>query len=296
MIAPNPSPVLPPMLELDYYRLCNADLRAYSDEHLIAHYQRFGEPEGRRSNSIATRIDFAALVPRDAHSLEIGPFYNPLLRGPNTKYFDRQTQAELISRAASLQMPTGGVPHIDFVSHTCDLTIVDETFDNVFSSHCIEHNPDLIGHLQIVERLLVPGGRYFVIAPDKRYCFDHYRAPSTIADVIPAHEERRTLHTLANVLGSHVLSTHNDCGRHWAGDHGSYMAESERRTREGLGQYQQAAGTYLDLHGWFFTPASAKALFCQLPPLGYTSLKLERLYPTRRDQNEFWFVLRKECA
>ena len=134
------------------------------------------------------------------------------------------------------------------------------------------------------------------VCSSRAYCFDHYRAPSTIADVIPAHEEKRTLHTLANVLGSHVLSTHNDCGRHWAGDHGSYMAEFDRRAREGLGQYEQAAGTYLDLLGWFFTPASAKALFCQLPALGYTSLKLERLYPTRRGQNEFWFVLRKEPA
>jgi len=283
------------MLELDAYRLCNPDLPAYSDQQLIGHYQRFGEPEGRRSNSIATRIDFAGLIPRDARSLEIGPFYNPLLRGPNTKYFDRQSRAELIERAQSLGMPAGDVPEVDFVSPTCDLTIVDETFDFVFSSHCIEHNPDLIGHLQIVEGLLAPGGRYFVIAPDKRYCFDHFRAASTIADAIAAHEEKHTVHTLANVLGSHVLSTHNDCGRHWAGDHGSYMDDFERRSREALVQYAHAAGTYLDQHGWFFTPASAKALFCQLPALGYTSLKLERLYPTRRNQNEFWFVLLKEA-
>jgi hypothetical protein len=93
MISPHPETVLPAMLELDYYRLCNADLRSFSDSQLISHYQRFGEPEGRRSNSIATRLDFAALVPGDARSLEIGPFCDPLLRGPNTKYFDRQTAA-----------------------------------------------------------------------------------------------------------------------------------------------------------------------------------------------------------
>jgi len=296
MIAPSPGLALPPMLELDYYRLFNADLQSYSNEHLIAHYQRFGEPEGRTPNSIATRINFAGLIPRDARSLEIGPFYNPLLRGPNTKYFDRQTKAELIERAQSLGMPTSDVPQVDFVSPTCDLTIVDETFDFVFSSHCIEHNPDLIGHLKIVERLLAPGGRYFVIAPDKRYCFDHYRAVSTIADAICAHEERRTVHTLTNVLGNHVLATHNDCGRHWAGDHGIYMENFEERTRGGLGEYHAASGAYLDLHGWFFTPASAKAMFCQLSALGYTNLKLERLYPTRRNQNEFWFVLVKETA
>jgi len=296
MIAPSPDLVLPPMLELDCYRLLHADLRSLSDQQLISHYQRFGEPEGRRSNSIATRNDFAALVPRGARSLEIGPFYTPLLRGSNTKYFDRLTQAELIARAESLALPTADVPAIDFVSHACDLSIVNESFEYILSSHCIEHNPDLIGHLQNVERLLVPGGRYFVLAPDKRYCFDHYRAVSTIADVIDAHEEKRTLHTLANVLGSHVLATHNDCGRHWAGDHGPYMADVEHGTRVGLGQYREAAGAYIDVHGWFFTPASAKALFCQLPPLGYTNLKLERLYPSRRNANEFWFVLRKESA
>jgi hypothetical protein len=74
------------------------------------------------------------------------------------------------------------------------------------------------------------------------------------------------------------------------------MENFEARTLAGLGEYRAAAGNYLDVHGWFLTPGAAKMLFSQLPLLGYTNLKLERMYPSRRNHNEFWFVLRKETG
>ena len=73
-----------------------------------------------------------------------------------------------------------------------------DKFDYVISSYCIEHQPDLIKHLQDFEHVLQPGGFYFVLAPDKRYCHDHFMQESTIAEVNGAQQERRTVHHLAS--------------------------------------------------------------------------------------------------
>jgi len=287
---------LPDMLDLEAYRRWNPDLARLADADLVRHYIEYGETEGRRSNALAWRTDFVALIPPAADALEIGPFNSPLLRGPNVRYFDRLTQADLIERARFLKMPAEGVPAIDFVSEACDLAVVDRTFDAVLSSHAIEHQPDLIAHLRAIERLLREGGRYFVLAPDKRYCFDHFFAPSTVAEVIQAHHERRTSHTLKSVLDAYALTTHNEPARHWANDHGTYMENVESRIREGLTAFAEANGAYMDVHAWFFTPRSLRLLVLALQSLGYTSLELERIYPTRQNANEFWFVLRKPAA
>src|SRR3979490_2427817 len=106
--------------------------------------------------------------------LEIGPFYQPLVRGANVKYFDILDQQALIARARDIGQPPEGVPHIDFVSSRGHMGVVgDVKFDNVVSSHCIEHHADLIGHLNEVSQVLRPGGRYYLIVPDKRFMGDY---------------------------------------------------------------------------------------------------------------------------
>jgi SAM-dependent methyltransferase len=287
---------LPQLLELDAYRRFNPDLAGLPDPELVKHYIVHGEREGRRSNALGSRADFAALVPPGAEALEIGPFNNPLLCGERVRYFDVLTRAGLIERAQQMGLPPERTPEIDYVSTDGDLTVVDAVFDVVLSSHSIEHQTDLIAHLNTVARLLHEGGRYFVLAPDKRYCFDHYMNPSSLADVLEAHYERRTRHTLANVLSNGALSTHNDTGRHWAGDHGKYLENLRARYEATLTEYDRRKETYIDVHGWFFTPASFKAIVLALQTLGHTSFEIERIYPTRFNANEFWAVLRKRSV
>src|SRR4249919_1725326 len=121
------------------------------------------------------RQRFVASVPLDKPVLEIGPFDRPWLSGSNVRYFDVLPQEQLRTRAATEfgRIPKN-CPHIHYVSPTGDLSIVDAEFGAVFSSHCIEHQPDVIRHLREVERLLRPGGLYYLIVPDKRFCFDHF--------------------------------------------------------------------------------------------------------------------------
>ena len=287
---------LPAVFEPGAYRAANDDLASFGDAELDRHYRTYGEAEGRRANALASREAFAALVPGDADSLEIGPYYSPLLHGPQTKYFDVLSRDAMLVRAQTQGFDASNAPEIDYVSATGDLTIVDARFDNAFSSHAIEHQPDLIAHLQSVQHLLRPGGRYFLIVPDKRFCYDHFSPESSLADIVAASYEKRTVHSLRNVLGQAIMSTHNDSARHWNGDHGTFGEQIDVRVSSGLTWYEEARGTYLDVHAWYFTPESARLNFRALRDARYVDFELERLYPTRRNTFEFWMVLRKPAT
>ena len=292
-VALETGPILPETLEVDVYRTLWPDLHEMDENAIRWHYELYGRDEGRRSNTLESRADFIKLIPDEGGSLEIGPFCFPVLKGPDVSYFDVLDRDNLIARAGNVGFDPISVPVIDFVSPSGDLGIVDTTFRSVVSSHCLEHQPDLIGHLQQVERILAPRGRYFALVPDKRYCFDHFIPPSTVAGVIDAHVERRDRHRVQSVIEHRALTTHNDTVRHWCGDHGTPENDVTRRILEGLQEFKTAIGKYIDVHAWYFTPDSSMKLFPTLKSVGLIDLELERLYPTRRLSNEFWMVLRK---
>ncbi len=287
---------LPATVEVSVYRQLWPDLAHLDDQTLQNHFESFGAEEGRRANSIVTREEFAALVPADADALEIGPFCKPLLQGARTRYFDVMDKAALEARARALGMENPAAPHIDFVSPFGDLVVVDDTFDCALSSHCIEHQPDLVAHLQQVARVLRPGGRYFLLVPDKRYCFDALLAPSTVADVLDAHHASRRTHSLRSVIEHRALTTHSDCARHWRGDHGSLDGEGAGRVLTAIAEFETAKGGYVDVHAWYFTPPTLCSIVGMLREADFIPFEVERLYPTRANSIEFWAVLRMQPA
>jgi SAM-dependent methyltransferase len=285
---------LPPEFDAMHYRTENPDLENLNRTELEHHFHRIGEREGRRANELATRESFANLISPNVKTLEIGPYFSPMLRGPNVRYFDVLNREGMLSRAAAEGADGASAPEIDFVSPTGDLNIIrDGSFDAVFSSHALEHQPDIITHLRGVHRILRSGGRYFAIVPDKRYCFDHFMPESTISEMIEAFVERRQVHTLRSVLNLSVMTTHNDSIRHWNGDHGTMLEAFDERIREGMREYEVSSGSYIDVHAWQFTPTSARTNLQALREGGFTTMTLERLYATRHNTFEFWMVLRK---
>ena len=261
----------PPELDLSHYRRY-PDLASLSDEELTRHYTKYGRDEGRFANVITDRSQFIAVMPKQEPVLEIGPFCNPLVVGTNVRYFDVHDQQSLISRARrigrelrllgpkhlpqrrSWRFDIRKVPKIDFVSPTGDLSLVNQRFATVVSSHCIEHQPVLIRHLQIVHDLLIDGGFYFIVLPDKRYCFDHFIRESTIADIIDAHLAGRRIHTAKSVIENLALTTHT---RHWKGDHGQSRASDAQALSGGgqrvrSGQWQLCRRTRLAVHSGKF--------------------------------------------
>jgi 2-polyprenyl-3-methyl-5-hydroxy-6-metoxy-1,4-benzoquinol methylase len=284
---------LPYEFDARIYQSLYADLAGLTDPELLGHYENFGRKEGRTANCLRDRNDFAALVPNSANVLEIGPFCTPLLRSPvNVSYFDLLSQEALVERARAWGLDPSGVPHIDYVSPTGELSMVNRQFDVVISSHCLEHQPDPVRHLQKVGQLLFPGGAYFLLVPDKRYCFDHFIPLSNLAEITVAYHEQRRVHTLRSVIEHRALTTHNDKLRHWQGDHGHMFEDFEQRRQAALREFDDAKGKYIDVHAWYFTPDSASVILSTLQSVGLSPLRVHRLYSTRCGTNEFWMVLR----
>lgn len=290
--------IFPRECEPEIYRSLHADLAEMADDELWQHWLRFGCREGRAGNALRTREDFAALALLVAPAedvLEIGPFVRPLLRG--VRYCDVLTTEELRARAATLGEDPIRVPAVDFtVDLDLGLAAHGRRYAAVMSSHVVEHQPDLIRHLLDVSESLKPGGRYFLLIPDCRYCFDHFLAPSRVSDVVLAHVEHHTRHTLRSVIEHRVFTTHNEARRHWAADHGDRLVDFRERLVSALREYHQSQenNVYVDVHAWQFTPESfcgtveASAVMFDVP------LIVERLYPTRRNSLEFWAILRRK--
>ncbi|MGH6835536.1 MAG: methyltransferase domain-containing protein [Methylocella sp.] len=285
----------PPVLDLDYYRSANCDLRSLTDDELIRHFDHFGKAEGRPGSAQSFREHFLPLLSQTVDQLEIGPFCGPQLRGDKVRYFDIAGREALIEKAKQLQYPIMETPVIDYVSPTGDMGVIDDQFDQVFSSHCVEHQPDLVRHFSEVSRILRDHGSYFLIVPDKRFCFDHYLSETTIADVLGAHIEQRRLHYAKSVLEHLVLTTHNDPARHWQGDHGLPVSQLQGLdcVKCAIDYIVNNAGVYLNTHAWHFTPKVFEDISVQLYQLGLSKLRVERIYNTPVGRFEFCAILSK---
>jgi SAM-dependent methyltransferase len=224
--------------------------------------------------------------------LEIGPFTNPSLRGENIYYFDVLNKENLIKRAKEENYPITEIPEINFVSPHGDLTIIKEEFDNAYSSHCIEHQTDLIKHLVDVNAILKPGGKYYLVIPDKRYCFDALLPETNVAAILEAHYEKKTRHSLANVIQHGALTAHHSPYRHWLGDHGT-IEDMPDKIKTVLRQYNEKKGAYFDVHSWRFTPDSFAKLIDLLYKMNYIDLTVSEIYHTTFASNEFYAVLQK---
>lgn len=275
------------------YRAFYPALALRSDAALARHYERRGRAQGRVGAPQALRLQFIDALQTHEPALEIGAFHRPMLKGANTKHFDIRTHDQLVAYAAQIGEDPSGVPQIDFVSPLGDLSIVGGRFALVASSHVIEHQPDLVAHLAQVERLLEPGGLYALIVPDCRYCFDHFIAPSTIADAVAACMEGRRVHGLGKVIEMRALTAHNDAVRHWHGDHGA-PDNVAAMTRAAIDEWEASAGGYVDVHGWRFTPESFRTIVTGLSDLALTGLSVHRVYPTPYRAGEFCAVLEKQ--
>ena len=102
-----------------------------SDDELLVHYNTLGKFNGLIASEGQSRTFFQNLPLNFNSCLEIGPFFNPVLKGDNVKYFDVLNQEDLNKRAIC----HGGKqnsPYIQFVEKSGNLNIIDEKFDIVF--------------------------------------------------------------------------------------------------------------------------------------------------------------------
>lgn len=143
------------------------------------------------------RIEFFQSLIRDRSKriLELGPLNRPIADKsiyPNTFYCDIRSTEEVKALysgndylvATGIMVDTEEIIPIDYVvkdGYSKSLSDV-EKFDCVIASHVMEHVDDLIFSLQDIAQILKPGGIFYIVYPDKRYCFDHFRTSASFRD------------------------------------------------------------------------------------------------------------------
>jgi hypothetical protein len=255
------------------------------------------EPLKSNSSTVALKREQfikKILAERGGEILEIGPLNRPLITADFMRYFDLLPTDQLRERAVEQGLNPKTVPEINFHDVNGDLSVISEKFSDVISAHCLEHQPDLIRHLQKVSKILDSHtGRYWLVLPDKRYCFDALLPETKISEVIEAFEGEFKKPSIWKVLEHRALTTHNDPVEHWAGNHGLPNADLKNRWSAAKDEFKKSAGSYIDVHCWQFTPQSIVNLIDGLFELGYIDFIVEEVFETPENDLEFCMILKK---
>jgi len=283
----SPDDVLSELQDVDIVLAMNIDIAQPLKDSLIERGQKH----------IYTMQEFVFhLLGKSVSILEIGPLHAPVFVGPMVKYFDVMDATGLKEKAIKHHLSTKHVPDvIDFVSPNGKWDMVDESFDMVYSAHVLEHQPDLIRHLQAVLSHVRSGGSYIMAVPDKRFCYNYYDPLTTLAEVLTAYYEKRTRHSFQTLLRA-ARTTHNDLMRHWHGDHGKPPSLTRRCCDIMASTWQKSlnGGDYIDAHAWYFTPDNFRRLISSLIQLDFLSIAQYEVQDTERGTNEFYVCLRKK--
>lgn len=265
----------------------------------------FSKLASKYQRSIVKRGRVAAVlksVPDDAFILEIGGGYNPRYlkpRHPNVYHLDHGTTEALrekYGKDPTVADRIGRIQPIDFVFVGTPIdSLVPPTlrFDVIYGSHVLEHQVDLIGHLQSLEKLLKPGGRVIEMIPDLRTTFDALRYPTVTADVLVAHLRGAPVHQ-----GKQVF---DGVSREIDKNHGYRMCEADfdgvrfthslQHALDAMQSAERPNQPYADLHAWTFTPLSFRLLMVELRLLGLT--RLMPTYVSPLFGNQFCAVLER---
>jgi SAM-dependent methyltransferase len=232
-------------------------------------------------------------------ALEIGPGCNPMLskrEGYHVASLDCDDQAGLVKKFAKhASEDTSKIEPIDFVWRDGSFTdlVGNRKFDAVVSSHSVEHAPDFVQFLNDSAFVLKDDGVIYLIAPDKRYCFDYFQPVSDPAKVLADHLEKRTRHSFESFY-RHVSMKVIEKGAVAWGQHpvtGIEFVLGDPREALRRATQHTASAAYVDMHENYFTPASFALLVEELRYVGQIDLRIDVL--TRARGCEFLVALKK---
>jgi len=238
-------------------------------------------------------------INKTGHGVEIGPSHNPVApkrAGYNVHIIDHMSREDLIEKYTGHGIDLSQIEEVDFVwkdQSYAQLLGKTQYYDWIIASHVIEHTPDLIGFLNDCTEVLNEHGVISLVIPDKRYCFDHYRPITSLAQLIDSHVQKSHIHSPGTVA-EYMLNVVSQSGHiAWSAHHnGDYaFVHSLKDALAGMDSVinQQA---YIDVHAWCFVPHSFRLLMHDLHELGMISVREIDFYPT--EGCEFYITLGKQ--
>lgn len=233
--------------------------------------------------------------------IECGPWKSPLVpkdEGYKSLVLDVFSKDELVSRATSdPNIPKSEISHIedvDLLGSSMDIgDLVTArglvgSVDYIISSHNFEHIPNPVRFLQGCEKALKDRGVLVMAIPDKRYCFDHFRALTSTSEVLEAFLRNHRIPTPRQIYDHHSLY----CSLKVDGLSRDWFSSADDLTKLEPSRNLKAAyasldamlrveqSTYHDVHCWTFTPESFALLILELNYLGLISLALDEFTET----------------
>lgn len=298
---------------INIYKFENNFLKMNKNE-LINHYNTYGCNEGLISCEIKNRECFINLIPKNVMILEIGPLCNPVndVNSPNVHTLDYFTREELIENYKN--DPNVNIENISNITYVIKNEKYKDKitckYDICFSSHNIEHTPCLINFLNNVSDILKDNSYFFLCIPDYRYCFDHFRNPTNIFHILNSYYNNENKPSKISILENKYMTSHNYSYEYW-NSFESYKRNifndindkniffNDRKTIiineiENIKKIFEMSNDYIDSHCWTFTPASFRNIIDILYTTNYINLKIERVYKTLKNSNEFYVILKKE--
>ena len=239
-----------------------------------------------------------------SNCLEIGALSNPFFdhsldNVKNADIFSKNELKEILKNDSRGSLPLVDVDYIlDPKQHYSKC--FDTTFDIIYSSHVVEHQPCLVTHLLNIKSILSQDGIVIFYIPNKRYCFDYYKTESSIIDILNAYYENHWTPTFKTKVLSKVLRAHNYPIYHWhqSHDHASIQkfklnAEQEfmKYSKDEIEEQFCSKSGYVSEHNFYYTPDSFKQIVNFLYEKNYIKLQLLRIYQTPIYSNEFLAIL-----
>jgi hypothetical protein len=158
----------------------------------------------------------------------------------------------------------------------------------------VEHVPDLIGFLADVASVLDDHGRLALVVPDRRYCFDALRPPTTVGEMLLAHDNQDRRPSVRAVFDHFASAVGFDPVQLWRGvpaDPANRMYPLEQAWE--LVQRRRSTDDYLDSHTWLFTPDSFVEQLEVLARLGLNDFTVVGMSPTAVNDYEFFVTLER---
>jgi SAM-dependent methyltransferase len=238
-------------------------------------------------------------IGRHKRILEIGPLANPMVpkaEDMDVFYADIRSIEEIKDFYKNdNSVDKNKIVDIDYVikdTYSGSLKNVKQ-FDYVIMSHVIEHIPRIIDFFFDISNILKSSGKLCLTIPDKRYCFDHYRCPTSFAECYDIYRRGVTNNPL-RVLDHCVSWTIND-PVFWWGNPSDYenIPKDDARFAEALSNYDSAlTGNYHDVHFNVFTPETFLLLIYNLTKSFLFPFEIVEFYGTDKDTFEFNVVLK----
>lgn len=247
-------------------------------------------------------------ISKEQKGLEIGPSHSPIVPkrdGYHVETLDWLDQAGLRERYKNDSVDLDAIEPVDYVWKSgsySQLIQKSDYYDYIIASHMIEHTTNFAGFLQDCSNLLKKDGILRLAVPDKRYCFDHYRYTTSLAEVLNNAYMPNDLQSVGNVAEYYmnvvsrkgqiswskpVLPAFDFLMRH----KNKYYRFLHDKNTAMDGMRRVCENQYIDIHHYVFTPASFALLIYDLRVLEVIDMKITRMWNTRR--NEFIVTLQK---